>query len=56
MPSRSLLTEYYIVMVLLAAMAVYRHKENIKRLIAGNERKTYIGAKPEIEKDKKEQE
>ncbi|MCR5357455.1 MAG: glycerol-3-phosphate 1-O-acyltransferase PlsY [Lachnospiraceae bacterium] len=45
--NRRLLIEYYIIMFLLTAMAVYRHKENIKRLLAGNERKTYLWGKPE---------
>lgn len=47
--NRALLTEYYIVFGVLTVMAIYRHKENIKRLIAGNERKTYLRGKPEIE-------
>ena len=50
--NRALLTEYYIIMCLLTAMAIFRHKENIKRLIAGNERKTYLKSKPEIEVDR----
>ena len=50
--NRALLTEYYIIMFLLTAMAIFRHKENIKRLIAGNERKTYLKSKPEIEVDR----
>ena len=47
--NRAMLTEYYIVFGILTVMAVYRHKENIKRLIAGNERKTYLKGKPEID-------
>ncbi|MCR4806638.1 MAG: glycerol-3-phosphate 1-O-acyltransferase PlsY [Lachnospiraceae bacterium] len=47
--NRALLTEYYAVMILLTLMAIIRHKENIKRLIAGTERKTYIKGKPEID-------
>ena len=47
--NRALLTEYYIIMFALSLMAIIRHKENIKRLIAGNERKTYLRGKPEIE-------
>ena len=50
--NRAMLTEYYVIMLLLTAMAIYRHKENIKRLIAGNERKTYLKSKPEIEVNK----
>lgn len=44
-----LLTEYYIIFGALTVMAIYRHKENIKRLLAGTERKTYLKGKPEIE-------
>lgn len=44
-----LLTEYYIIMAFLTVMAIYKHKENIKRLIAGNERKTYLKGKPEVD-------
>lgn len=50
--NRQLLTEYYIVMAVLTVMAVYRHKENIKRLASGNERKTYLTGKPEIDPGK----
>ena len=46
---RALLLEYYVIMALLTIMALYRHKENIKRLIAGNERKTYLKSRPEID-------
>lgn len=41
------LIEMYIVTFLLTVMAFVRHRENIKRLIAGNERKTYIKKKGE---------
>jgi len=41
------LIEMYIVTLLLTVMAFVRHRENIKRLIAGNERKTYIKKKGE---------
>lgn len=47
--NRILLTEYYIIFGALTIMAIYRHKENIKRLLAGTERKTYLKGKPEIE-------
>lgn len=47
------LTEYYILVILLAALACERHKKNIKNLIAGTERKTYLKARPEIDVDKK---
>ncbi|MBR5766676.1 MAG: glycerol-3-phosphate 1-O-acyltransferase PlsY [Lachnospiraceae bacterium] len=49
--NRALLTEYFIIFGLLTFMAIYRHKENIKRLLAGNERKTYLKGKPEIKID-----
>ncbi len=50
--NRALLIEYYAVMFVLSLMAIIRHKENIKRLIAGNERKTYLKGKPEIDLSK----
>lgn len=37
-----LLTEMYVVAGLLTIMAYYKHKENIKRLLAKTERKTYL--------------
>ncbi|EET61685.1 acyl-phosphate glycerol 3-phosphate acyltransferase [Marvinbryantia formatexigens DSM 14469] len=43
------LVEMYIVTILLAAMAFWKHRENIKRLLAGTERKTYL-----FKKNKKE--
>ena len=46
--------EFNIVIFLLACMAWWRHKDNITRLIAGNERKTYLKGKPEIDVDHKE--
>ncbi|MCR5002706.1 MAG: glycerol-3-phosphate 1-O-acyltransferase PlsY [Lachnospiraceae bacterium] len=54
--NRALLTEYYAVMFILSLMAIIRHKDNIKRLIAGNERKTYLRGKPEIDLDNKKDE
>jgi len=42
---QSLLTEMYIVAILLAIMAFWKHRENIKRLIHGEERKTYLTKK-----------
>lgn len=50
--NRALLTEYYIVFGALTIMAIYRHKANIMRLLAGNERKTYLRSKPEIDVNK----
>ena len=36
------LYEMYIITVLLAIMAIWKHRQNIKRLMAGNENKTYL--------------
>lgn len=36
------LNEMYIIAVFLALMAFWKHRENIKRLLAGTERKTYL--------------
>lgn len=47
--SRQSLNEFYIVFAVLFVLALIRHKENIKRLIHKNERKTYIFGKPELE-------
>ena len=43
--SQSYLIELYIVTALLTIMAYYRHRENIKRLLSGTERKTYLNNK-----------
>lgn len=40
--SQQILNEMYIITILLAIMAYYKHKENIKRLLKGEERKTYL--------------
>ncbi|MDD6716210.1 MAG: glycerol-3-phosphate 1-O-acyltransferase PlsY [Firmicutes bacterium] len=39
---QGVLTEMYVIMALLTALAYYRHRANIRRLLQGNERKTYI--------------
>lgn len=39
------LNEMYLMAFLLAAMAFWRHRENIKRLLSGTERKTYLSKK-----------
>lgn len=39
------LCEMYVIIVLLAAMAYWKHRENIKRLVSGTERKTYLKKK-----------
>lgn len=50
------LCEMYILSVLLAIMAYWKHRENIVRLLHGNERKTYLFKKNKVdvetEKDK----
>lgn len=50
--ARPMLNEFYIVVFLLAVMAFVRHKENIGRLLHGNERKTYLKKKPGIDLSK----
>lgn len=40
--SQATLIEMYIVAGLLTVMAYYKHKDNIKRLLSGTERKTYL--------------
>ena len=39
------LYEMYIVVAFLTVLAVWKHRENIQRLIAGTERKTYLSSK-----------
>ncbi len=41
------LYEMYVIIVLLAIMAFWKHRENIKRLLTGTERKTYLKKKSE---------
>lgn len=43
--SQPALNEMYLVAVLLAALAFYKHRENIRRLLNGTERKTYLSKK-----------
>ncbi len=45
--SQAAKTEMYIVVFLLVVMAFVRHRENIKRLLSGTERKTYLKKKGE---------
>lgn len=40
--SQPILNEIYIVGALLTIMAYWKHRENIKRLIRGEERRTYL--------------
>jgi len=48
------LYELYALTVLLTAMAYWKHRENIKRLIHGEERKTYLTRKNKLDVEKKE--
>ena len=43
--SQQYLIELYIITGLLTIMAYYKHRENIKRLLSGTERKTYLSNK-----------
>lgn len=43
------LTEMYIVAFCLMAMAYWRHRSNIKKLLTGTERKTYISKKNKVD-------
>lgn len=43
------LIELYIIAAFLTAMAYYKHRENIKRLLKGEERKTYLFKKNKAE-------
>lgn len=43
--SQAVLVEMYIITALLTILAYYKHRENIKRLIKGEERKTYLTKK-----------
>ena len=44
-----MLNEMYIVAFLLLVMAYWKHRENIKRLLTGTERKTYLFKKNKVE-------
>ncbi len=46
--SQAYLNEMYIVAFLLAVMAFWKHRENIVRLIKGEERKTYLTKKNKV--------
>ncbi|MCR5791201.1 MAG: glycerol-3-phosphate 1-O-acyltransferase PlsY [Lachnospiraceae bacterium] len=43
--------EFNLIILFLAVMAWVKHKDNIKRLLSGTERKTYLKGKPEIDVD-----
>ncbi len=47
--SQALLVEMYIVAAFLTAMAFWKHRENIKRLLKGTERKTYLFKKNKVD-------
>lgn len=47
--TQSALNEMYIVALFLMAMAFWRHRSNIKKLIEGTERKTYISKKNKLD-------
>ncbi len=46
--SQTVLIEMYIITALLTILAYYKHRENIKRLIKGEERKTYLSKKNKV--------
>jgi len=46
--NQAILNEMYVIAFLLTVMAYWRHRENIKRLIQGNERKTYLTKKNQL--------
>ncbi|MBR6477884.1 MAG: glycerol-3-phosphate 1-O-acyltransferase PlsY [Lachnospiraceae bacterium] len=47
--TQSTLIEMYIVFGLMAILAFWKHRENIKRLLQGNERKTYLSKKNKVD-------
>ena len=47
------LTELYIITFLLTVLAYWKHKENLVRLVHGNERKTYLLKKNKLEAEDK---
>ncbi|MBD5506722.1 MAG: glycerol-3-phosphate 1-O-acyltransferase PlsY [Lachnospiraceae bacterium] len=52
--TQPLLNEMYVIAGILTVMAYWKHRENIKRLLSGTERKTYLTHKNKEEKDKAE--
>ena len=46
---QAVLNEMYVVALLLMAMAYWKHRENIKRLLTGTERKTYLLKKNKVD-------
>ena len=51
--TQPVLNEMYAVTAFLTILAFYKHKENIKRLLHGNERKTYLLKKNKVEVESK---
>ena len=47
--SQAALNEMYVVAAFLTIMAYYKHKDNIKRLLGGTERKTYLTHKNKVD-------
>lgn len=47
--SQGRLNEMYVIAFLLMAMAYWKHRENIKRLLTGTERKTYLFKKNKLD-------
>lgn len=45
------LNEMYVILALLTVMAFWKHRENIKRLLSGTERKTYLTHKNKAEEN-----
>lgn len=51
--TQPVLYEMYAVTAFLTILAFYKHKENIRRLLHGNERKTYLFKKNKVEAENK---
>lgn len=51
--TQGLLNEMYVILFLLTVMAFWKHRENIKRLLSGTERKTYLTHKSGESENKK---
>ena len=47
--NQAVLNEMYLIAFLLMAMAYWKHRENIKRLLTGTERKTYLLKKNKVD-------
>ena len=51
--AQPVLNEMYAVTAFLTILAFYKHKENISRLLHGNERKTYLFKNNKVEAENK---